>query len=116
MTEKKILFVITQQLPCFDVENVTSTLANEKALIKKCLWKGLDVNCSAIFKTFPSDRGMCCTFNMAAAEEMFEKTQYTEMVEKMQKNDGNLSFFNDTVPNWYQRNGKCFTFYFELFI
>ena len=56
---------------------------------------------------------MCCTFNMAAAEEMFEKTQYTEMVEKMQKNDGNLSFFNDTLPNWYKENGKCFTFYFS---
>ena len=53
-------------------------------------------------------------FNMVAAEEMFEKTQYSEMVEKMQRNDGNLSFFNDTLPNWYKRNGRCFTFYYHI--
>ena len=29
------------------------------------------VNCSAIFKTNPTDRGMCCTFNALAAEEIY---------------------------------------------
>ena len=34
----------------------------------KCWQK---VNCSAIFKTNPTDRGMCCTFNALAAEEIY---------------------------------------------
>ena len=32
------------------------------------------VNCSAIFKTNPTDRGMCCTFNALAAEEIYRWT------------------------------------------
>jgi hypothetical protein len=45
-------------------------------MIKQCMWKGMEIDCSAIFKTFPTDRGMCCTFNMAKAEEMFQQSQY----------------------------------------
>ena len=29
------------------------------------------VNCTAIFKTNPTDRGMCCTFNARAAEDIY---------------------------------------------
>ena len=36
--------------------------------VKKSIIK---VNCSAIFKTNPTDRGMCCTFNALAAEEIY---------------------------------------------
>ena len=62
------------QLPCYDVIGTTSGAKNERSMIKRCFWKGRELDCSAIFKTFPTDRGMCCTFNMAAAEAMFQKS------------------------------------------
>ena len=37
--------------------------------------KGVDVNCSLIFKTNPTDRGMCCTFNALAAEKIYRDSQ-----------------------------------------
>ena len=33
----------------------------------------------------PTDRGMCCTFNMEKADKMFEKSQYSEMITMMQE-------------------------------
>ena len=77
------------QLPCFDVRNVTSDAAYQMSVIKKCAWKGMDLNCSAIFKTLPTDRGMCCTFNMERAEEIFKESKYSTMVQKMQDTDAN---------------------------
>ena len=75
------------QLPCFDVQNVTSNLPYQMSVIKNCAWKGLDINCSAIFKTLPTDRGMCCTFNMERAEKIFKESKYSQMVQKMQDTD-----------------------------
>ena len=65
-----------KQLPCFDVKGTTSEANNQHGMIKYCEWKGLRIPCSAIFKTAPTDRGMCCTFNLQAAEEMFKDQQY----------------------------------------
>ena len=65
-----------KQLPCFDVKGTTSEENNQHAMIKYCEWKGLRIPCSAIFKTAPTDRGMCCTFNLQAAEKMFKDQQY----------------------------------------
>ena len=45
-------------------------------MMKYCEWKGTQLPCSAIFKTSPTDRGMCCTFNLRAAEEMFKDKEY----------------------------------------
>ena len=75
------------QMPCFDVKNVTSDTADQMSIIKRCSWKGKDVACPAIFKTLPTDRGMCCSFNMEKAEELFEKSKYAEMVQTMQDQD-----------------------------
>ena len=42
------------QLPCFDVAGITSesTAAADQtaAMVKRCYWKGLRINCAAIFK------------------------------------------------------------------
>ena len=38
------------QLPCFDVQGITSSSAGESAMVKRCYWKGQRVNCAAIFK------------------------------------------------------------------
>lgn len=63
------------QLPCFDVRGITSENAGERSLLKQCRWKSKEVKCSAIFKMFPTDRGMCCTFNLEAAEKIFHEGQ-----------------------------------------
>ena len=80
MTEKgyNSLFDILwyKQLPCFDVKDTTSAINNQHGMIKYCEWKGQRIPCSAIFQTSPTDRGMCCTFNVEAAEKMFEDKKY----------------------------------------
>jgi hypothetical protein len=48
----------------------------DSALLKKCFWKGLPISCSAIFEKFPTDRGMCCTFNRKAADEIFVDSRW----------------------------------------
>ena len=63
------------QMPCFDVEGITSDKAGERALLKQCRWKNKEVKSSAIFDMFPTDRGMCCTFNLQAAEKIFKDGQ-----------------------------------------
>ena len=42
------------QLPCFDVKEVTSEKIQQRGLLKTCFWKGVNVPCSAIFKTMPT--------------------------------------------------------------
>ena len=80
------------RLPCFDVKGVTSDKKDEKSVIKRCFWRGKSVDCSQIFVTRPTDRGMCCAFNFDNAEKIFKKTLFTDVVSKLQNNDRNLSF------------------------
>ena len=75
------------QLPCFDVKNVTSNWPDQMSIIKSCSWKGKKISCPSIFQMLPTDRGMCCSFNMKNAEEIFQKTKYAELVEKFQNAD-----------------------------
>lgn len=82
------------QLPCFDVKNVTSDTNQQHGVLKSCMWEGVEVPCSAIFKMTPTDRGMCCTFNLEAAESMFRDGKYRNMIEKLQNRDKVLSFDN----------------------
>ena len=80
------------QLPCFDVENVTSDYKDQYGMLKGCFWKGLEVPCSKVFDTFLTDQGMCCTFNINKANKMFKKGKYTDMIDFMQKRDQNMSY------------------------
>ena len=75
------------QLPCFDVKNITSTAQDELSMIKKCSWKEKEMPCQEIFKTLPTDRGMCCSFNMEKAENIFQKSTYSDLVQDMQEFD-----------------------------
>ncbi len=43
-------FLWHSSLPCFDIVNITAERDGETAILKKCLWKGLLLPCSAIFK------------------------------------------------------------------
>ena len=58
-------------LPCFALDGPDDT-----AMIKRCEWKGVKVPCARIFTMFPTDRGMCCTFNLDAADKMFKASSY----------------------------------------
>ena len=75
------------QLPCFDVKNITSNSPGEAAIIKKCYWKGEEMHCPSIFKTLPTDRGMCCVFNMNKAEEIFQESIYAKLIQTNQDKD-----------------------------
>ena len=89
------------QLPCFDVQNITSSVKDEMSLIKRCYWKGKEISCASIFVTRPTDRGMCCSFNMEKAEKIFRKGKYGNMVSTMQETDKLGSFDNTSFPTWY---------------
>ena len=95
------------QLPCFDVENVTSEFRDQYGMLKGCFWKGVEVPCSKVFDTFPTDQGMCCTFNIEKADQMFKNGKYTKMVNTMQKRDQNLSYDRaHDVPHQWKENLK----------
>ena len=92
------------QLPCFDVKNITSQTKDEISLMKRCYWKEIEISCSSIFSTRPTDRGMCCSFNMEKADDIFKESQYGEMINKMQKQDRDLGFDVEKEPNWFTIN------------
>ena len=75
------------QLPCYDVKDVTSNARDQMSIIKRCQWKGREISCPSIFKTLPTDRGMCCSFNMEMAEEIFQKSRYADVVQARQMSD-----------------------------
>ena len=88
------------QMPCFDVRGLTSEAKDEMSLVKRCLWKGQFISCSAIFDTRPTDRGMCCTFNMDKVEDVFKESRYRDMISRMQQKDLNYSFESTDRPDW----------------
>ena len=49
---------------------------------------------------FPTDRGMCCSFNMLKAEEMFRESKYRDSIAKFTQRDKDMSFDDSTVPDW----------------
>ena len=49
------------------------------------------MSCSRMFKMQPTDRGMCCSFNMDAAEKGYKESGYTESLMKLQTRDRELS-------------------------
>ena len=38
-----------------------------------------------IFKTNPTDRGMCCTFNALAADKIYRESKFSQSVASLQK-------------------------------
>ena len=94
------------QLPCFDIRNITSENKDEMSMIKRCYWKGQPMSCSSIFLTRPTDRGMCCAFNMEKAENIFRESKYEFALSKYQEQDVRLGFDNSTLPTWYKESGE----------
>jgi len=76
-------------------------MIKEKRNILYLYDKGLEIPCSSIFKTFPTDRGMCCSFNMKAADEIFQEKSYSTFIQNLQDNDKKASFQDPSLPDWY---------------
>ena len=93
-------------LPCYDLNGTTATRDGDGSLIKRCLWKGVIIPCASIFQKFPTDRGMCCTFNRAAAEDIFVASQYTKIMDDLQTSDSKISFQNTSLPQWFVDSGE----------
>ena len=69
-------------------------------MIKRCLWKGQRMSCSSMFSMYPTDRGMCCSFNKQRADEMFRKSRYQENIMRLTEQDKKFSSEDSTVPEW----------------
>ena len=69
-------------------------------MLKWCAWKGVRLNCSSIFTMFPTDRGMCCSFNKQRAEAMFKDSKYRDSITKFTDRDKETSFQSSEVPEW----------------
>ena len=91
------------RLPCFDVKGITSKERDEMSVIKRCYWRGQMMDCAAIFITRSTDRGMCCTFNLGRAENIFKNTRYTRIMTDLQQKDQKLHFFNSKLLERYAR-------------
>ena len=94
------------RLPCIDVKGITSEKLGDRSILKYCQWKGKTIPCSAIFTTFPTDQGMCCTFNIQATEDIFQGKYFAQMVEEHQTEDKQNSFENSTPPEWCSKSKK----------
>ena len=90
-------------IPCIDSE--ASSKANTKSVLKYCGWRGKQVPCAAIFSTYPTDQGMCCTFNMKAADELFLGDTYPQLIQKLQ-NIEKFTGFNIPVEKQKTQPGK----------
>ena len=88
-------------IPCFDIQNITTANNSGSSLLKYCEWKGIQVSCAAIFTTFPTDQGMCCSFNIKAADDIFIENTFTRNLQRMQKFDKNASLLPNKLPKWY---------------
>ena len=70
-----------------DVKNLTSDSPDQMAITKRCFWKGQEMDCPSIFQPFPTDRGMCCVFNMEKADQIFRKSKHLENLLNFQSID-----------------------------
>ena len=79
------------QIPCFGTGDNTTNAQHKTGMIKSCSWKGMRMPCSNVFRASPTDRGMCCSFNVDAANEMFKSSKYQKMIHTMQEKDNSMA-------------------------
>ena len=94
------------QMPCIDVDGITSEERDEVSFIKRCYWKNQPISCNAIFQKRPTDRGMCCSFNMEKAETILKEGKYTYAIQSMQNDEKKNGFEMSDAPGWYVENNE----------
>jgi len=70
-----------------------------------CFWSGRLIPCAAIFSPIPTDRGMCCAFNMKSFDEIFVGEKFVNLAKELQEDDKNSAFMDATLPDWYLQSG-----------
>ena len=97
-------------MPCTDVKGVTSELKDELAFIKKCYWKEKEIDCKAIFQKRPTNRGMCCSFNMKRADNFMKSSKYKNAIALQQSKDSNRGFESNGIvvknTQWFIGNNE----------
>jgi hypothetical protein len=94
------------KIPCFETADTKSHLGHDRSLLKSCSWKDVEIPCSKIFTTFPTDNGMCCTFNVMSAEAIFVESAYSNTIKKLQDYDRNTSTETTELPEFYVTNNE----------
>ena len=94
------------QMPCVDIEGVTSQAKDEIGFLKQCYWKGHLVSCNSIFQKRPTDRGMCCVFNMQHAKQSLKNGMYQDSISSRQSEDAKKAFEQQHPPKWYAENNE----------
>ena len=90
-------------MPCHDFDRLDKTKTT--SLLKYCEWKGKQIPCSAIFSTFPTDQGMCCTFNIKAAEQLFSGETYPRLLKNLQSSDQSTQIYSHK-DSYFTEPGK----------
>ena len=89
------------QLPCVDIKGITSEIQDELSFIKRCYWKNNPISCNSIFQKRPTEKGMCCSFNINQAEEIFKSSKYKKSIVTRQQEEAKMAFHNRHKPSWY---------------
>lgn len=70
-------------------------------MLRYCEWKGVAIPCSKIFTKFPTDEGICCSFNIKAAEEIFYGKTFNSALQHLQHRDIDLLMDKADLPSDY---------------
>ena len=93
--------------PCTLVNGITGDKIHyDTSVLKYCQWRGIPIECAAIFQTFPTDSGVCCSFNLKAAEDIYKGERYTHLVKNLQGFEKQHSLFNSSLPDWYSNSDE----------
>jgi hypothetical protein len=92
-------------MPCFDLQGITANTDKEKSILKYCEWKGMEIPCSQIFSKFPTDNGMCCSFNIKSAEDIFIQGTFSRLITNLQENDKKKSFDKNSINHNFSNTG-----------
>jgi hypothetical protein len=87
-------------MPCTDSES--SIKSSDLSVLKYCEWQGKKVPCADIFLPYPTDQGICCTFNMKAADLLLVGETYPQLI----KNFQNSTTSSEKNEPLYAKPGK----------
>ncbi|TRY67303.1 hypothetical protein TCAL_07234 [Tigriopus californicus] len=99
-------------LPCFD-QNRISNHNHQYESLKWCSWKNVPVPCSAIFQKFPTIEGICCAFNLNAADLYVENSlrewiltsQREDFLNSFEKAEAFSGWPSNPIPKAGKQNG-----------
>lgn len=90
------------RLPCFDQHRISNHNHQHESL-KWCSWKNVPVPCSAIFQKIPTSEGICCIFNLNAAD-LYIESSFRQWIVSSQKEDFLDGFENEPASSGWPKN------------